>query len=104
MRRWLYGAVLLGAALALGCGDESPTQPTTPTPSAPGTLTVGVAGGGTPQFVALTQTKQFVATLVAADGSSQDVTNISVWLKLSTRHSRTCGNPALDPRESPLIA
>ena len=84
MRPWPYGALRLSGALALGCGDKSPTEPTTSSASASTTPTVGVAGGGAPQFVALTQTKPFVATLVAADSSSQDVTNLSAWQSSDT--------------------
>lgn len=81
MRTWICGAVFLSAAFALGCGGKSPTQPNVP---ASATLTIGVASGTAPQFVALTQTKQFVATLVAAGGTSQDITNVSVWQSSDT--------------------
>jgi hypothetical protein len=42
-------------------------------------VTVSVAGGGTTEFLALTQTKQFVAVAPDGKGSTEDVTNKALW-------------------------
>jgi hypothetical protein len=67
-------AVLI--AFALGCSEKSATGPTE---TGPASVTVSVAGGGTTEFLALTQTKQFVAVAADGKGSTEDVTNKALW-------------------------
>jgi hypothetical protein len=67
-------AVLI--AFALGC---SATSETGPSETGPTSVTVSVAGGGTTEFLALTQAKQFVAVAPDGKGSTEDVTNKALW-------------------------
>jgi hypothetical protein len=71
------GAVAMAAmAFAAGCSDNNTTGPTG---TGPTSVTVSVAGGGTTEFLALTQTKQFVAVAPDGKGSTEDVTNKALW-------------------------
>jgi hypothetical protein len=63
-------------AFALGCSKKSATGPSETGPSS---VTVSVASGGTTEFLALTQTKQFVAVAADGKGSTEDVTNKALW-------------------------
>jgi hypothetical protein len=67
-------AVLI--AFASGCSEKSETGPSE---TGPASVTVSVAGGGTTEFLALTQTKQLVAVAADGKGSTDDVTNEALW-------------------------
>ena len=78
--RW---ALLLAVALlAAGCSDDK--SPTGPSRTGSGGITVSVAGGGSSEFLALTQAKQLIALLTANDGSTEDVTNRVLWQSSNT--------------------